>query len=245
MYGNPAGTDYSGMERSLPYSGMPPGYPYGAPAVSLDAATAAACASQYCTTQDPFYLAGGYHYSLLPDIRHEPTGPPMALGPNGKPKRRRVITFEQRKAANIRERRRMFNLNEAFDELRKTVPTFSYEKRLSRIETLRLAITYISYMGEIVKGKDPDKIKLLRISGVEGNKSVSKKQVATTSVVASTAPDQTSKATHRERAVVKMEQPDPEESACCEMDSKLCNKHCGGGRQYVEAVAADIETVHH
>ena len=32
------------------------------------------------------------------------------------------------------------------------VPTFAYEKRLSRIETLRLAITYISFMIELVEG---------------------------------------------------------------------------------------------
>lgn len=44
----------------------------------------------------------------------------------------------------------MFNLNEAFDRLRTKVPTFAYEKRLSRIETLRLAITYISFMDELV-----------------------------------------------------------------------------------------------
>lgn len=44
----------------------------------------------------------------------------------------------------------MFNLNEAFDQLRKKVPTFAYEKRLSRIETLRLAIVYISFMTELL-----------------------------------------------------------------------------------------------
>lgn len=71
-----------------------------------------------------------------------------------KPKtRRRVTTASQRKAANIRERRRMFNLNEAFDVLRKTVPTFAYEKRLSRIETLRLAMLYITFMGDVLSGK--------------------------------------------------------------------------------------------
>lgn len=59
----------------------------------------------------------------------------------------------QRRAANIRERRRMFNLNEAFDKLRRKVPTFAYEKRLSRIETLRLAITYISFMTELLTGQ--------------------------------------------------------------------------------------------
>ncbi|KFZ58128.1 Fer3-like, partial [Antrostomus carolinensis] len=52
-----------------------------------------------------------------------------------RPRRKRVITYAQRQAANIRERKRMFNLNEAFDQLRKKVPTFAYEKRLSRIET--------------------------------------------------------------------------------------------------------------
>jgi len=65
-------------------------------------------------------------------------------------KRRRIATASQRRAANIRERRRMYNLNEAFDRLRSKVPTFAYEKRLSRIETLRLAITYISFMDELL-----------------------------------------------------------------------------------------------
>ena len=73
--------------------------------------------------------------------------------PKSKP-RRRVATIAQRRAANIRERRRMFNLNSAFDKLRKKVPTFAYEKRLSRIETLRLAIMYISFMSELVGGED-------------------------------------------------------------------------------------------
>ncbi|XP_055688331.1 protein Fer3 isoform X2 [Lutzomyia longipalpis] len=74
--------------------------------------------------------------------------------PNGSTKktRRRVASMAQRRAANIRERRRMFNLNEAFDKLRRKVPTFAYEKRLSRIETLRLAITYISFMTELLNG---------------------------------------------------------------------------------------------
>lgn len=35
--------------------------------------------------------------------------------------RRRVPTMTQRRAANIRERRRMFSLNESFDQLRRKV----------------------------------------------------------------------------------------------------------------------------
>lgn len=91
---------------------------------------------------------------------------------NTKKTRRRIASMAQRRAANIRERRRMFNLNEgesnharvliassasiellAFDKLRRKVPTFAYEKRLSRIETLRLAITYIQFMSELLTGQ--------------------------------------------------------------------------------------------
>ncbi|KAJ8025302.1 Protein Fer3 [Holothuria leucospilota] len=67
-------------------------------------------------------------------------------------KRRRKTTPAQRKAANIRERRRMFGLNDAFDQLRKKVPTFDHENKLSRIETLRLAIRYIGFMTDELQG---------------------------------------------------------------------------------------------
>ncbi|XP_056099922.1 pancreas transcription factor 1 subunit alpha [Rhinichthys klamathensis goyatoka] len=70
---------------------------------------------------------------------------------NEKAKRKRVISTVQRRAANIRERKRMFSLNEAFERLRGKVPTFAYEKRLSRIETLRLAIIYIAFMTDILE----------------------------------------------------------------------------------------------
>ncbi|KYM84165.1 Protein Fer3 [Atta colombica] len=80
--------------------------------------------------------------ALLHQSRYTPNGrsPNLPSSTTKKP-RRRVATVSQRRAANIRERRRMFNLN---------VPTFAYEKRLSRIETLRLAITYIAFMGELL-----------------------------------------------------------------------------------------------
>ncbi|XP_032301870.1 pancreas transcription factor 1 subunit alpha-like [Coturnix japonica] len=55
-----------------------------------------------------------------------------------------------RRAANVRERKRMLSINSAFDQLRCHVPTFPYEKRLSKIDTLRLAIAYIALLGEIL-----------------------------------------------------------------------------------------------
>lgn len=42
------------------------------------------------------------------------------------------------------------SINSAFDELRVHVPTFPYEKRLSKIDTLRLAIAYIALLREVL-----------------------------------------------------------------------------------------------
>ncbi|XP_063147728.1 T-cell acute lymphocytic leukemia protein 1 homolog isoform X2 [Candoia aspera] len=62
----------------------------------------------------------------------------------------------ERHAANIRERKRMLSINSAFEELRGHVPTFPYEKRLSKIDTLRLATAYIALLSDILKsGSDP------------------------------------------------------------------------------------------
>ncbi|XP_055493589.1 fer3-like protein [Leucoraja erinacea] len=75
-------------------------------------------------------------------------------------RQRRLLSTQpykvQRYAANIRERKRMLSINSAFDELRCYVPTFPYEKRLSKIDTLRLAIAYIALLREILlSGCDP------------------------------------------------------------------------------------------
>ncbi|XP_017939966.1 helix-loop-helix protein 13-like [Manacus vitellinus] len=56
----------------------------------------------------------------------------------------------QRRAANLRERRRMLSINAAFERLRGHVPTFPYERRLSKIDTLRLAIAYIALLRDIL-----------------------------------------------------------------------------------------------
>ncbi|XP_055698933.1 pancreas transcription factor 1 subunit alpha [Phlebotomus papatasi] len=58
---------------------------------------------------------------------------------------------QQRQAANLRERRRMQSINEAFEGLRSHIPTLPYEKRLSKVDTLKLAISYITFLGEMVR----------------------------------------------------------------------------------------------
>jgi hypothetical protein len=72
----------------------------------------------------------------------------------GTVKRKRKITKTQRSAANVRERRRMVSLNTEFEHLREQIPMFPYEKKPSRIRTLKMAINYISFMTELLHGKD-------------------------------------------------------------------------------------------
>ncbi|CAF0775496.1 unnamed protein product [Adineta ricciae] len=106
------------------------------------------------------------YYPCDPQWSVTPTtvrNPPLIISRNGKVKssRHRTASVAQRRAANVRERRRMFSLNEAFDQLREIVPIFAYEKKLSRIETLRLAIIYIAFMTELVlSGKTVDEASL-------------------------------------------------------------------------------------
>ncbi|CAL4109542.1 unnamed protein product [Meganyctiphanes norvegica] len=81
-------------------------------------------------------------------------------GNNIKENRRRrrpcpMAQVRQRQAANQRERRRMSSINDAFEGLRAHIPTMPYEKRLSKVDTLKLAIGYISFLSDIIDS-DPN-----------------------------------------------------------------------------------------
>lgn len=43
-----------------------------------------------------------------------------------------------------------------FQKLRRCIPTFPYEKRLSKIDTLNLAIAYISLLKDILEARNED-----------------------------------------------------------------------------------------
>ncbi|XP_069588544.1 pancreas transcription factor 1 subunit alpha [Ranitomeya imitator] len=85
---------------------------------------------------------------------------PGMKGSSSAAKRRRRIRSEMemqqlRQAANVRERRRMQSINDAFEGLRSHIPTLPYEKRLSKVDTLRLAIGYINFLSELVQSDLP------------------------------------------------------------------------------------------
>lgn len=67
--------------------------------------------------------------------------------PSGRKVVRRIFT-------NSRERWRQQNVNGAFAELRKLVPTHPPDKKLSKNEILRLAIKYIRLLSQVIEYQD-------------------------------------------------------------------------------------------
>ncbi|XP_058677846.1 helix-loop-helix protein 1 [Ammospiza nelsoni] len=65
-------------------------------------------------------------------------------------RRRRRATAKYRTAHATRERIRVEAFNVAFAELRRLLPTLPPDKKLSKIEILRLAICYISYLNHVL-----------------------------------------------------------------------------------------------
>lgn len=62
-----------------------------------------------------------------------------------------TVLKKRRLAANARERRRMNGLNSAFDRLRDVVPSVGDEHKISKYETLQLALNYIQAMNDLLK----------------------------------------------------------------------------------------------
>ncbi|XP_038624374.1 helix-loop-helix protein 1 [Tachyglossus aculeatus] len=65
-------------------------------------------------------------------------------------RRRRRATAKYRTAHATRERIRVEAFNLAFADLRRLLPTLPPDKKLSKIEILRLAICYISYLNHVL-----------------------------------------------------------------------------------------------
>ncbi|UYV84157.1 hypothetical protein LAZ67_X001355 [Cordylochernes scorpioides] len=116
-------------------------------------------ASERARSSDPFmvYLVQCWTRGLV-QRRHKPRPqtPPtpvraMESARRQRPKRR-LNPDEvqmQRTLANVRERQRTRNLNAAFTALRNTIPTLPSDK-LSKIQTLRLAASYIDFLLDVL-----------------------------------------------------------------------------------------------
>ncbi|XP_025102228.1 uncharacterized protein LOC112568898 [Pomacea canaliculata] len=105
--------------------------------------------------------AGGSH-SLLKaqDLSSRPDSPDNLSGDssgggcsggNGRKPRKNYknMTRERRVEANARERTRVHTISAAFDALRRAVPSYSYNQKLSKLAILRIACTYIMALARL------------------------------------------------------------------------------------------------
>lgn len=101
------------------------------------------------------YMSSGYPHqppTLMPD--HRGSDSRSANQKSSKPKRRRVTTPVQRKAANVRERKRMFSLNDAFDRLRKVSQDWSHCNQHGMIDVfhnLRIQLLTLYFQCELLQ----------------------------------------------------------------------------------------------
>lgn len=88
-----------------------------------------------------------YHHQRIEDNDHD----------NNSGSRRRgkyvssTVVRKRRLAANARERRRMQNLNKAFDRLRTYLPSLGNDRQLSKYETLQMAQSYITALYDLLQ----------------------------------------------------------------------------------------------
>ncbi|EZA50044.1 Atonal-like protein [Ooceraea biroi] len=67
------------------------------------------------------------------------------------------MTRERRIEANARERTRVHTISAAFDTLRRAIPAYSHNQKLSKLSVLRIACSYIMTLSHIL-GKDEDAV---------------------------------------------------------------------------------------
>lgn len=64
------------------------------------------------------------------------------------------MTRERRVEANARERSRVHTISAAFEGLRRAVPSYSYNQKLSKLAILRIACSYINALSKLADGDD-------------------------------------------------------------------------------------------
>lgn len=64
------------------------------------------------------------------------------------------MTRERRIEANARERTRVHTISAAFDTLRRSVPSYSHNQKLSKLSVLRIACSYIMTLSSMVGSDD-------------------------------------------------------------------------------------------
>ncbi|KAL4148852.1 hypothetical protein QTP88_002997 [Uroleucon formosanum] len=139
-----------GVSASMIGGGMRGGSPAGSACTVVTTSTATASSSS-CAGDDPKSPYGGCgvgEAALEFGAYDDGLGDDLAGGEGGYTDK---VTKKRRLAANARERRRMQNLNKAFDRLRTVLPTLGNDRQLSKYETLQMAQTYITALYDLLQ----------------------------------------------------------------------------------------------
>ena len=131
-------------------------------------------------TQQYQYYENSLHYESQHQVAHDsypgsgqtqpqPHAPaPAQTGAGGKARKGKggrkknlypptqQVMKHRRNMANARERRRMNGLNDAFERLREVVPNVNSEQKMSKIETLLVAQTYIKALAKLMETNDTE-----------------------------------------------------------------------------------------
>lgn len=76
--------------------------------------------------------------------------------PSGQQRNYKNMTRERRIEANARERTRVHTISAAFDTLRRAIPAYSHNQKLSKLSVLRIACSYIMTLGKIVEKSEEE-----------------------------------------------------------------------------------------
>ena len=118
----------------------------------------------YDNTNQVTFESQSQHSPAMETFQQTPTPAPAPgktrKGKGGRKKNlyppTQVVVKHRRNMANARERRRMNGLNDAFDRLREVVPNVNSEQKMSKIETLLVAQTYIKALAKLMDSIDED-----------------------------------------------------------------------------------------
>jgi hypothetical protein len=124
------------------------------PSGSLDSEKSDACIGELCAPEDGDKGNTGGNVTQQVPLDFRGRRNTRSIGAR---RRRRYdsesedeVSRAKRMATNSRERWRQQNVNEAFQELRKMVPTYPPDKKLSKHEILRMATRYIAFLQQLL-----------------------------------------------------------------------------------------------
>ncbi|XP_046612660.1 carbohydrate-responsive element-binding protein isoform X1 [Neodiprion virginianus] len=93
-------------------------------------------------------------YPLEHVIQHPNDG--QARSQSGQQRNYKNMTRERRIEANARERTRVHTISAAFDTLRRAIPAYSHNQKLSKLSVLRIACSYIMTLSKIANTPEGD-----------------------------------------------------------------------------------------